>query len=69
MKMRVARPALATSIAVAKARPAPGLVRPGGAAMRAMIDALHRSARRFLDDGWLPLALFAAVMLAAFLER
>ncbi|MGA7490043.1 MAG: hypothetical protein WBW74_24230 [Xanthobacteraceae bacterium] len=69
MEMRVAKPALATSVALAKARPGPGVVRPGGAAMRAMIDALRRSARRFLDDGWLPLVLFAAVMLAAFLER
>ncbi len=69
MEMRVAKPALATSVALAKARPGPGFVRPGGSAMRAMIDPLHQSARRFLDDGWLPLVLFAAVMLAALLER
>jgi hypothetical protein len=45
----------------------PGLCVP--AAMRAMIKTVHLSARRFIDDGWLPMVLFAAVMLAAFLER
>jgi hypothetical protein len=37
--------------------------------MRAMLDTVHESVRRFIDDGWLPMVLFAAVMLAAFLER
>jgi hypothetical protein len=37
--------------------------------MRVMIKTAYLSARRFIDDGWLPMALFAAVMLAAFLER
>jgi hypothetical protein len=37
--------------------------------MRAAIKTDYRSARRFIDDGWLPMVLFAAVMLAAFLER
>ena len=37
--------------------------------MRAMMKALYPSARRFIDDGWLPVVLFAAVMLAAVLER
>ena len=33
------------------------------------MKTVYLSARRFIDDGWLPLLLFAAVMLAAFLER
>jgi hypothetical protein len=37
--------------------------------MRATINAIYESAKRFIDDGWLPMVLFAAVMLAAFLER
>jgi hypothetical protein len=37
--------------------------------MRAMIKTAYLSARRFINDGWLPMLLFAAVMLAAFLER
>ena len=37
--------------------------------MRAMINTVYESARRFIDDGWLPMVLFAAVMLAAILER
>jgi hypothetical protein len=37
--------------------------------MRSMIKSVYLSARRFVDDGWLPMVLFAAVMLAAFLER
>jgi hypothetical protein len=37
--------------------------------MRALIKSVYLSARRFIDDGWLPMVLFAAVMLAAFLER
>ena len=37
--------------------------------MRAMIKTVYVSARRFIDDGWLPVVLFAAVMLAAVLER
>jgi hypothetical protein len=52
-----------------KPGPAPGFARPGGPAMRAMLDTVHESVRRFIDDGWLPMVLFAAVMLAAFLER
>jgi hypothetical protein len=44
----------------------PGLCVP--AAMRAMIKTVHLSVRRFIDDGWLPMVLFAAVMLAAFLS-
>jgi hypothetical protein len=47
----------------------PGFVRPSGHAMRAIINTVHESARRFIDDGWLPVVLFAAVMLVAFLER
>ena len=34
-----------------------------------MIKTVCLSARRFVDDGWLPVVLFAAVMLAAVLER
>jgi hypothetical protein len=37
--------------------------------MRALIKSVYLSAKRFIDDGWLPMLLFAAVMLAAFLER
>jgi hypothetical protein len=37
--------------------------------MRTMIKTAYLSARRFVDDGWLPMLLFAVVMLAAFLER
>jgi hypothetical protein len=37
--------------------------------MSAMINTVRASARRFVDDGWLPLVLFTAVMLAAFFER
>jgi hypothetical protein len=34
-----------------------------------MINTVHESSRRFINDGWLPLLLFAVVMLAAFLQR
>jgi hypothetical protein len=44
-------------------------VRATGHAMRAKMKTFYLSARRFIDDGWLPMLLFAAVMLAAFLER
>jgi hypothetical protein len=37
--------------------------------MRALSKSVYLAARRFVDDGWLPMLLFAAVMLAAFLER
>jgi hypothetical protein len=37
--------------------------------MRAIIKTVYQSAKRFIDDGWLPMVLFAAVMLAAFVER
>jgi hypothetical protein len=37
--------------------------------MRALIEAIYKWSRRFAADGWLPLALFAAVLAAVLLER